>query len=216
MIKRIIGLIAFMSLAVAMPVQATQRGVVLDDRDFRGGIPDGYTGSSDFRTCEFRRGSQDGVHFQRIYGAKNDRCTPPTTGAPGKGDVSIYQRFPVNPGEWYKAWARAEMYAPNNTIGVVKLIFRTNERMIAECYGKITSTELQNAYTGEFRYAPDGYARPERSDSYGCKVPEGVVQVAVHYRIRSLAEGSSGKTFLYHLRFGRCRDNGDCSNIPAP
>ena len=214
--RRTIVLVFLIVLAAGLPAGATKRGIVLDQDRFQGGVPDGYTPSSDFDTCEYRRGSSDGVHFQKIYGAKNDRCNPHTTGAPGKGDVSIYRRYNVNEGEWYKAWAVGEMNSADNAIGVVKMLFRTEERMVGECYGKIETADRDTAHTGETRYAPEGYSKPQLSDSGGCKVPNNVVKVSVAFRVRATEPQGSGKALLYHLRFGRCRDNGDCSNVAAP
>lgn len=203
-------------LVLAFPAQATERGVVFTDRDFSGAVPEGYSDSSDFAGCEYRRGSENGIHFQRIYGKRSDKCSSHTEGAPKGGDVSIFKRFDVNEGEWYKAWAEGEMYGPNNAIAVVKLLFRTPSRMVGECYGKIEETSPTMENTGEARFAPRGFTKPERSESGGCKVPEDVTQVSVAYRIHSQGAGASGKALLYTLRFGRCENDGDCSNVPAP
>ena len=203
-------------LVLAFPAHATERGVVFTDRSFSGAIPSGYSDSSDFAACEYRRGSSDGAHFQRIYGGRNDKCSPHTKGAPSGGDVSIFKRFDVNEGEWYKAWAEGEIYAPDNAIAVVKLLFRTPSRMVGECYGKIEETSPTIEHTGEARFAPRGFEKPERSDSGGCKVPNNVTEVSVAYRVHSKGRGASGRAILYQLRFGRCENDGDCSNVSAP
>ena len=214
--KRMSLIVLLAVVASPVPAAATGKGIVFTDRHFSGAVPSGYSASADFASCEYRRGSENGHHFQRIYGGRNDKCSSHTNGAPKNGDVSIYKRFSVDPGEWYKAWAKGEMYGPNNAIAVVKLLFRTPSRMVGECYGKIEETSPTLEHTGETRFAPSGYDKPQRSESGGCKVPPGVTTVAVAYRIHSKGPGASGSAILYELRFGRCEDNGDCSNVPAP
>ncbi|MDQ3646885.1 MAG: hypothetical protein M3345_08140 [Actinomycetota bacterium] len=207
--------------SVLVPVaSATRRGIVLDQGSFSGSIPAGYTGSSDFDACEYRRYSLEGIHYQQLFTRRNDSCDPHTLGAPHKGDVSIYQRYNVNPGEYYKAWAVTRMINPYWAVAQVKLIYRDLQRRpagVAECYGKTRRTSFTAVHTGEDGLVGlNGNPRPVRSASGGCLVPDGVDQVAVHFRVRARAVRAYGKAALDHLRFGRCRDNGDCSIVPAP
>ena len=217
---------ALLLLAGSRPGAATPRGYEFTDDNFTGDVPSGYRDASDFDPCEFRRFSRDGQHHQHIYSEDNDRCKnesgepDPTNGAPGPGDVSIFKRFGAKPGEWYKAWAIGEMFAPNNARAVVKLLFRNDRRAIGECYGWTEDTSQDTFHTGEQRPIglPKGSGRepPERSASGGCEAPKGTVKIAVAFRIHSRGDGASGQAILNKLRFGRCRDNGDCSNVRKP
>lgn len=87
------------AVAVPAPAHATALGVVLDQGSFGATIPSGFTGSSDFASCEYQRyANVDNDHYQHLYADLNDTCASHTNGAPGFGDVSIYQRFNVNGG----------------------------------------------------------------------------------------------------------------------
>lgn len=216
---------ALLLLAGSLPGAATPRGYEFTDDNFTGAVPSGYRDASDFHPCEFKRFSRDGEHHQQIYSESNDRCKDPdgnpdpTNGAPGPGDVSIFKRFGAKPGQWYKAWAIGEMFAPNNARAVVKLLFRNDRRAIGECYGWTDQTSQQTFHTGQEAIGlPKRSDRepPERSSSDGCEAPPGTVKISVAFRIHSRGERASGQAILNKLRFGRCRDDGDCSSVPEP
>ena len=201
---------------------ATARGVVLDRGSFSAAIPKGFTGSSDLDDCEFRRYAKDGYHYQQIFTGETDRCEEPTVGSPSKGDVSIYKRFSVNPGEYYKAWALTRTINPQDAVAQVKLILRDLEQEprpgVGECYGFTDSTSFTAIHTGLRAIGMNEHKEnpPERSPSGGCLIPDGVDQVVLHFRVRAREVHAYGKAVLDHLRFGRCADDGDCSNIPQP
>ena len=192
-------------------------GEIFDQSHFEGAVPAGWNDSSDFNRCEFKRTSRDGRHIQQIYSGLNDKCDNHTRGAPGFGDVSIYRSYEANPGEFYKAWARGYMFAPNNARATVKIIFFQNAkpRGLAECWDRTQSTESVVMETGEFKKGLNGNDKPVVSNSRGCKAPRGTDGVSIHYRIHAIDDGASGKAILERLKFGRCHDNGDCSNVPG-
>lgn len=210
-----------LSCAVApAPADATVYGVVLDVSSFTGSIPPDFTGSSDFseKPCEFERYSSVGDHWQHIYSAWNDTCSADTEtyGAPGPGDVSIYQRFSASADQYYKAWAIGRMHSPNNARAQVKIIFRDASNAIGECYGRTESTSFVTFSSGPYTAPNTRSTSPEMSLDGGCKAPSGTSQVVVHYRIHSGGAQAHGSAVLSHLRFGRCYDTGVCTNVPAP
>ena len=195
-------------------------GVIFDVDRFEGAVPDGFKPSSDFDPCEFKRTSRDGRHLQQIYSGGNDRCPSDdkTNGAPGFGDVSIYRSYDAGPDEVYKGWARGYMFAPVDARATVKIIFfdlEPRRKGIAECWGRTESTESQVMHTGAFRKGLNGRPRPTITESGGCKAPGDTDGVSIHYRIHAIGSGASGKAVLERLQFGRCQDNGDCSNVPG-
>jgi hypothetical protein len=207
-----------LAATAAAPAPATGYGIVVDVGSFTGAVPSGFTGSSDFPDCEFERYSSAYDHYQHIFADPNaDACTSTsTTGSPGGGDVSIYQRFSALPGEYYKAWAIGRMGSPVNARAQVKIIFRNGVEAIGECYGYTESTSFQTYYAGPNTFGNNGYPAPSMSLDGGCLAPSGTQYVAVHFRIHARAAGASGKAVLSHLRFGRCYDTGICTNVPAP
>jgi hypothetical protein len=220
--RRIFSVLAIVGLlgsALVVSARATEQGIVLDQGTFSGAVPEGYTGSSDLKECEFRRYSEDGMHYQQIYTKRNDTCSRHTTGAPRKGDVSIYRQYSVQEGEYYKAWAVTRTINPFNAVAQVKLIFRDlqlDPPGVGECYGKTDSTSFTTIHTGTSRLKINDRVRPQGSASGGCLVPDGVDEIALHFRVRAREVHAYGKAVLDHLRFGRCADSGDCSNVPAP
>lgn len=206
------------TVAVPAPAGATGYGIVLDVPSFSGAVPPGFTGSSDFPSCEFERYSSLGDHYQHIYdGGNNDTCTSTNTdGSPSPGDVSIYQRFDAAGGQYYKAWATGRVASPVNIRAQVKLIFRNSVEAIGECYGYTESTSFVTYPSGPHTWGNNGYPPPSMSLDGGCLAPSGTVMVAVHFRVRAVTQNASGKAVLSHLRFGRCYDTGVCTNVPAP
>lgn len=195
-------------------------GVIFDEDSFEGAVPDDFRPSSDFKRCEYKRTSREGRHLQQIYSGNNDKCPDDekTTGAPGFGDVSIYQSFDAAPDEVYKGWARGYIFAPRNARATVKIIFfdlEPNRKGIAECWGRTESTDSVDMHTGEFRKGLNGRPKPVITESGGCTAPEDTDGVSIHYRIHAVEAGASGKAVLERLQFGRCNNNGDCSNVPG-
>ena len=194
-------------------------GVIFDEDSFEGRIPSGWKPSSDFRSCEFKRTSRDGRHLQQLYAGRNDKCDTHTRGAPGFGDVSIYKTFDANEGEVYKAWARGYIFAPIKARATVKIIFFDNDQSgkkgVAECWDRTESTESVVMETGEYKKGLNGNDPPVVTDSNGCTAPSGVDGVSIHYRIHAVEGGASGKAVLQRIQFGRCNDDGDCSNVPG-
>lgn len=212
-------------VAVPTPVSAADRGILLDVGWFSdgGGVPGGFTGSSDFgRDCEYNRYSTGGEHYQHVYSEWNDTCPDGTHtyGSPKAGDTSIYQRFGVTmvQGEpqYYKAWAIGKLVNPRFARAQVKIIFRNGTEAIGECYGYTESTSFQTYHAGPETYGNNGHPAPSMSADGGCKAPSTTTEVVVHFRIRSYEQHAWGKAVLSHLRFGRCWDSGSCSNVPAP
>jgi len=193
--------------------------VIFDVDTFDGPVPDGFKGSADFDRCEFKRSVREGRHLQHIYRAREDRCPRPKTyGAPGFGDVSIYRSYDAQPGEVYKAWARGYIFAPVRARAAVKIIFFDVEPKrigIGECWGRTESSESVVMHTGEFRKGLHKRPAPVITDSKGCTAPRDTDGVSIHYRIHAIKERASGKAVLQRLQFGRCHDNGDCSNVPG-
>lgn len=194
-------------------------GEIFDQDSFQGGVPSGWRPSSDFNSCEFKRESREGRHVQQIYSAKKDKCDTHTTGAPKFGDVSIYRTYDANGGEVYKAWARGYIFAPVKARATVKIIFFDNDQAgkkgVAECWDRTESTESDVMETGEYKKGLNGNDKPVVTESNGCTAPSGVDGVSIHYRIHAIEGGASGKAVLQRLKFGRCNDNGDCSNVPG-
>lgn len=205
---------AFGSRAPASP----PRRVIFDDDGFKGAVPSGYKASSDFARCEYKRSSRDGRHLQHIYSGTKDRCEKGTTGAPGKGDVSIYRSYDASEGEVYKAWAQGYVFNGDNARATVKLIYfddQASPKGIAECWDRTESSDSVTMETGEFKRGLHGRPKPEVTDSNGCVAPNGTDGISVHFRIHAVEKGASGKAVLERLKFGRCKDDGDCSNVPG-
>lgn len=217
------GLTAVILLTLApgaAPGAPPDEGEVFDRKSFSGAIPQDFRGSSDLPDCEFNRYSKDGRHVQHIYSGEEDRCDDPTEGAPRKGDVSIYRRFDVNGGQVYRAFARAWTSNPHNARAVVKLIYFDTQQEgrdgVAECWDRTSSTEPRTLKTGrnpKLRKGLNGNPAPEVTDSGGCVAPDRADGIAVHFRVRAVEVHAYGKAILSRLMFGRCRDNGDCSNL---
>ena len=224
MTKRLVATllsIVLLSAALGASAPASEpEGEIFDVDHFEGAVPDGFRGSSDFKRCEFKRTSRDGRHLQQIYGGNNDKCPAgeKTNGAPGFGDVSIYRSYDAAPGEVYKGWARGYIFAPNKARATVKIIFFDVEPKrigLAECWGRTESTESVDMHTGTFKKGLHKKPAPVVTDSGGCTAPDDTDGVSIHYRIHAIESGASGKAVLQRLKFGRCHDNGDCSNVPG-
>lgn len=223
MFRRCASIVTLMLLASAMglpPAAATPLGIVFTNSGFSGAIPSGYTGDQDFPSCEFNRYSSGGDHFQHIYSATNDTCSPHTNGSPSAGDVTIFKSFSVNPGEYYKAWAQGKMINPSNSRATVKLIYFNTLpggglEGLGECYGRTDLTSFQIYATDQFTTGLNGHAAPELSGSGGCKASPAADTVHVHFRIRAQGSTASGQAVLRKLRLGRCFDGGSCSNVPS-
>lgn len=209
---------ALLAVTAAAPAPATGYGIVLDEGTFYGAVPSRFSASSDFAACEFERYSSNLDHYQHIYAENNDTCPQgsKTWGSPSGGDVSIFQRFTAGTGEYYKAWAVGRMGSPNNARAQVKIIFRNSFQAIGECYGYTESTSFQTYYSGPHTHGNNGNTPPTMSLDGGCQAPNGTVEVSVSFRIHARDRYASGKAVLSHLRFGRCYDNGVCTNVPAP
>lgn len=205
---------ALVAASVIAPAPAHAYGTLVDVSWFTAAIPADFSASSDFPDCDYERFHLNGRHHQRIY-AGGGPCNG-SAGAPEPGDVSIFQRFPAVPGEYYKGYAVARMDSGDRTRAQVKMLFRDASQVIGECYGYTESSTFVTVGTAANTLGVNGHAAPYLSPYGGCRAPNGTTMVSIAFRAHATAQGADGTAVLAHLRFGECFSNGNCSNIPPP
>ena len=212
--------LALLAVTSASVSASPSKGVIFDQKHFSDAVPDKWKPHSDFDPCEFKRSSKNGRHIQHIYSGNEDKCPDDqkTNGAPKKGDVTIYRSYNANPGEVYKGWARGYIFNPHKARAVIKIIFFDRDadpRGLAECWDRTESSDSTVMETGQYSMGLHGNPDPEVTESDGCVAPKNTDGVSIHYRIHAIEGGASGKAVLQRLKFGRCKDDGDCSNVPG-